>query len=112
MVVDSSCALLSGHQRDAFVLATRNLEVLSNEDLGSNPKDVGSMAAALQCQVWVQFDNHTNFCKALHAFCGRAMQKARYIMPLFCFLFLGSFFFWLIVFMRITEISTESTSSW
>lgn len=60
-----------------FMLAFRNLEVLSNEDLGSNPKNVGSMAAALQCQIWVQFDNHTNFCKALHAFCGRAMHKAR-----------------------------------
>lgn len=53
--------------------------MLSNEDPGTNPKDIGSVAAALQCQIWVQFDNHTNFCKALHAFCGRAMQKACYI---------------------------------
>ena len=71
---------MSEHQSDAFVLAIRNLEVLSNEDPSRNPKDVGSMAAALQCQIWMQFDNHSSFCKALHAFCGRAMQKARYIM--------------------------------
>lgn len=53
--------------------------MMSNEDPASNPKDIGSMAAALQCQIWVQFDSHTNFCTALHAFCGRAMQKARFM---------------------------------
>lgn len=86
-------ALLSEHQRDPFVLLIRNLEVLSNEDLGSNLNDVGGMAAALQCQIWVQFDNYTNFCKALHAFCGRAMHKARYIMICVLWGVFFSFFF-------------------
>ncbi|KAG0604610.1 hypothetical protein M758_10G184300 [Ceratodon purpureus] len=73
--VSSKPSVLVTHTIFSSFGEIRNLEVLSNEDLGSNPKDVGSMTAALQCQIWVQFDNHTNFCKALYAFCGRAMHK-------------------------------------
>lgn len=60
-------------------MVIRNLEVLGNEELAKNPRDVGSMAAALQCQVWVQFINHASFCKTLQTFCGRAMQKAGFV---------------------------------
>jgi len=38
-------------------------------------KEVGSMAATLQCIVWVQFENHASFCNAVQSLCGHVMQK-------------------------------------
>ncbi|XP_024391205.1 uncharacterized protein [Physcomitrium patens] len=74
--VSSKPSVLVTHTIFSSFGEIRNLEVLGNEELAKNPRDVGSMAAALQCQVWVQFINHASFCKTLQTFCGRAMQKA------------------------------------
>ncbi|CAK9235566.1 unnamed protein product [Sphagnum troendelagicum] len=53
----------------------RNLEVMSNGDVSKVGKEVGSMAATLQCIVWVQFENHASFCNAVQSLCGHVMQK-------------------------------------
>lgn len=75
-MVDFPAAHEFGASAFCFLHGTiRNLEVMSNGDVSKVGKEVGSMAATLQCIVWVQFENHASFCNAVQSLCGHVMQK-------------------------------------
>ncbi|XP_058069811.1 uncharacterized protein LOC131218939 isoform X2 [Magnolia sinica] len=75
--VSSKPSMLVTHTIFSVFGKIRNLNVAGDDDLGKTDeegKGVG-IVSGLQCKIWVQFENHDDFCNAVKVLCGRSMQK-------------------------------------